>query len=154
MSVPQQSAPEEQLPPASMQLPSLQMPLELQVKVPQHWEEDEQFTPFWKQEPSVQTPELQVKVPQHWADCEQRTPLPTQLPSLQTPLRSQVKAPQQSPEELQFPHLPTQETMVLPGTEGTFTVSFPLKSQAKGKKSRGIKRKRVADLSITKYNAD
>lgn len=52
----------------------------LQVKVPQHSEEERQPEPLFLQEPSLQVPdESQVKVSQQSVDEPQRSPWPVQL---------------------------------------------------------------------------
>ena len=74
----------------------------LQVKVPQHCDDDEHEPPEAVQALTpVQTPAEQLMLPQQSALCEQRVPDDWQEPPLQTLLPLQVSTPQQSPLVLQ-----------------------------------------------------
>lgn len=127
--MPQQSLEPEQCWPACMQLPPEHTPVELQVRVPQHWDEEVQWPPTSKQLPSEHTPPLQVRVPQQSEEEAQWAPLPKQLPSEQILLELQLKVPQQSPEVPQWAPLSPQGP-VAPGVVGG--TSTPPMSQARG----------------------
>lgn len=87
--------------PCPVQEPFVQM-APLQVRVPQHCDEDEHEPPLSVQPlRPVQTPPVQVSVLQQSLEDAQRVPALWQAPPVQTLLALQSKVPQQSPLVLQ-----------------------------------------------------
>ena len=68
----------------------------VQVRAPQHCDEEVQPPPAVRQAPPPHTPPEQVSVPQHSDEEAQRVPEPWQEPPEQTLLALQRSVPQQS----------------------------------------------------------